>query len=98
MTTIPCRSASAGRSGNLGSGACVAFGGFMPVVTRWYCAKVWSSEKSAGEVERVEEVSDREVLPCPQEAAEKLNSDSASTVSMRMRIEVPEVVQKVLLS
>ena len=42
----------------------------MPVVTRSKREKVWSSEKSAGEVERVEEESDRELLVCAQEAAE----------------------------
>src|SRR5271166_3294793 len=96
ITTVPCRSASTGRSGNFGSGAWVALGGFMPVVMRSKREKVWSSEKSAGEVERVEEVSGREVLLCAQEVAEKMDSDSASAISMKMRIEAPEVVQKVL--
>src|SRR5208337_137521 len=96
ITTVPCRSASTGRSGNFGSGAWVALGGLMPVVTRSKREKVWSSEKSAGEVERVEEVSDREVLLCAQEEAGKIDSDSASAISMKMRIEAPEVVQKVL--
>src|SRR5271166_1500148 len=98
ITTVPCRSASAGRSGNFGSGAFVALGGLMPGVTRSKRKKVWSSEKSAGEVERVEEDSGRESLVCVPEAAEKDESDSASAISMRMRIKAPEVVQKVRLS
>jgi hypothetical protein len=47
MTTVPRGSASAGRSGNLGSGADVTFGGFMPLVMGWKDAKAGSS--AAGE-------------------------------------------------
>src|SRR5271170_5317363 len=48
MTTVPRGSASAGRLGNLGSGADVALGGFMPWVTGWKDAKAGSS--AAGEI------------------------------------------------
>src|SRR5271166_6358075 len=84
ITTVPCRSASAGRSGNFGSGARVALGGFMPVVTRSKREKIRSSEKSAGEVESVDEDSDGDLLVCAQEGARKDKSDSARAISKGM--------------
>src|SRR5208337_5565012 len=82
ITTVPCRSASTGRSGNFGSGAWVALGGFMPVVTRSKWEKVSSSEKSAGEVERVEEDSGRELLVCANDMAGDDESTMANMISV----------------
>src|ERR1039458_1167143 len=90
MTTVPCCSASGGRSGNFGSGASVAFGGFMSLVMRWKCEKVWSSAKSAGEVERVEEDSGRALPACARAVAARNDREIDRAISVRVRIKFPE--------
>src|ERR1039458_3400859 len=90
MTTVPCCSASGGRSGNFGSGASVAFGGFMSLVMRWKCEKVWSSAKSAGEVERVEEDSGRALAACARAVAARNDREIDRAISVRVRIKFPE--------
>lgn len=65
-------------------------GGFMPAVTRWYCVKVWSSAKSTGEVESVEDDPDG-VLPV-WALTEQTESEIAKAIRIRVRIQVPEGV------
>ena len=60
----------------------------MPVVTRSKREKVWSSEKSAGEVERVEEDSDRCELDWPNIVPPDAESAIASGISESKRIQL----------
>src|ERR1017187_9583509 len=62
----------------------------MPLVIRWNCEKVWSSEKSAGEVERVDEDSGRALPDCARAVAARNDREIDRAISVRMRIKFPE--------
>src|SRR5271170_5922588 len=83
MTTVPRGSASAGRSGNLGSGAEVALGGLMPLVTGWKDPKAGSSEAA----EAVEDESDWGLLVWAQPWTGSSSSQVASAISESKRIQ-----------
>lgn len=85
-TTVPRGSASAGKSGNLGSGVEVALGGFMPAVTGGNPAKAGSS---AGAVEIAEEASDCALVLCACAAADRKTREIASVIAEK-RIRFPE--------
>ena len=67
------------------------------MVTRWYCAKVWSSEKSVEEVETEDEEDAGRVLPlCPPAVTAKIDSEIDRAIKVKARIKFPESDERLL--